>query len=182
METKYIPYFWKLSGWRPSFKYYNKWISLFGTILCIAVMFLMSYVTALITLVCIVLLYVFIKSRKPDVNWGSSTQSQHFITALKSVQYLTKVEDHVKNFRCSDIYEPNVTIMCRNEKLSSTMSWVGCLLTDRGLPDTCELNEWEYHTFWAGFGYFLQKRLKALNLLVNNQLNSLSNSTHHYGT
>ena len=85
-------------------------------------MFLMSYVTALITLVCIVLLYVFIKSRKPDVNWGSSTQSQHFITALKSVQYLTKVEDHVKNFRCSDIYEPNVTIMCRNEKVSSTMS------------------------------------------------------------
>ena len=101
-----IPYFWKLSGWRPSFKYYNKWISLFGTILCIAVMFLMSYVTALITLVCIVLLYVFIKSRKPDVNWGSSTQSQHFITALKSVQYLTKVEDHVKNFRCSVIYVP----------------------------------------------------------------------------
>ena len=101
-----IPYFWKLSGWRPSFKYYNKWISLFGTILCIAVMFLMSYVTALITLVCIVLLYVFIKSRKPDVNWGSSTQSQHFITALKSVQYLTKVEDHVKNFRSSVIYVP----------------------------------------------------------------------------
>ena len=101
-----IPFLWKLLGWIPSFKYYNKWISLFGTILCIAVMFLMSYVTALITLVCIVLLYVFIKSRKPDVNWGSSTQSQHFITALKSVQYLTKVEDHVKNFRCSDMYVP----------------------------------------------------------------------------
>ena len=86
-------------GWRPSFKYYNKWISLFGTILCIAVMFLMSYVTALITFVCIVLLYVFIKSRHLDVNWGSSTQSQYFMTALKAVQSLTKVEDHVKNYR-----------------------------------------------------------------------------------
>ena len=106
-----IPFLWNFSGWRPSFKYYNKWISLFGTILCIAVMFLMSYVTALITLVCIVLLYVFIKSRKPDVNWGSSTQSQHFITALKAVQYLTKVEDHVKNFRCSVIYLPKCWVV-----------------------------------------------------------------------
>lgn len=89
----------KTPGWRPGFKYYNKWISLAGTILCVIVMFLMSYITALITFVCIIFLYIWIKSRKPDVNWGSSTQSQHFITALKSVQYLTKVEDHVKNYR-----------------------------------------------------------------------------------
>ena len=33
----------------------------------------------------------------------------------------------------SKIFVPN---FCRNDELSSTMSWVGCLLTDSGLPDT----------------------------------------------
>ena len=61
-------------GWRPSFKYYNKWVSLVGTILCIAVMFLMDHITALITFIIIIILYVGVCIRKPDANWGSSTQ------------------------------------------------------------------------------------------------------------
>ena len=86
-------------GWRPAFKYYNKWVSLFGTILCIVVMFLMDVYMALGTFICIILLYMYVHIRKPDANWGSSTQSQSFITALKAVQTLAKVEDHVKNYR-----------------------------------------------------------------------------------
>ena len=81
------------------FRYYNKWVSLFGTCLCIAVMFLMDYATAFATFVVIILLCFWIYMRKPDVNWGSSTQSQSFMSALKAVQTLTKVEDHVKNYR-----------------------------------------------------------------------------------
>lgn len=86
-------------GWRPSFKYYNKWVSLLGTILCIGVMFLMDFKMAIVTCVCVCLLYAFIYFRKPDVNWGSSSQSQSFITALRAVQALTRVDDHVKNYR-----------------------------------------------------------------------------------
>ena len=41
----------------------------------------------------------------------------------------------------------NVTIMCRNDELSLTMSWVGCLLTDFGLPDTWKLWQWEWQKF-----------------------------------
>ena len=95
-------------GWRPSFKYFNKWVSLLGTVLCIAVMVMMDYVTALITLICIILLYVFVRTRSPNVNWGSSSQSQTFMTALKSVQALAKVEDHVKNYR------PKMIVMSGN--------------------------------------------------------------------
>ncbi len=86
-------------GWRPSFRYYNKWISLMGTALCIVVMFLMDYTTALITFICIICLYLYVHVRNPEVNWGSSTQSQSFISALKAVQTLARVEDHVKNYR-----------------------------------------------------------------------------------
>ena len=86
-------------GWRPSFKYYNKWVSLFGTILCVAVMFLMDYITAMITFIIIAALYMVIYIRKPNVNWGSSSQSQSFVSALKAIHTLATVEDHAKTYR-----------------------------------------------------------------------------------
>jgi len=60
---------------------------------------MMDWKTALATFIIIVLLYVAIQKNKPDANWGSSTQSQTFLSALKSVHNLTKVEEHVKNYR-----------------------------------------------------------------------------------
>ena len=42
--------------------------------------------------------YVF-KMIDVDANWGSSTQSQTFLTALKGIHNLSKMEDHVKNYR-----------------------------------------------------------------------------------
>eukprot|EP00095_Tigriopus_kingsejongensis_P001015 snap_masked-scaffold609_size125094-processed-gene-0.16 protein:Tk01015 transcript:snap_masked-scaffold609_size125094-processed-gene-0.16-mRNA-1 annotation:"af190129_1na+ k+ 2cl- cotransporter" len=89
----------KSPGWRPSFKYYNKWVSLFATILCVAVMFLMSPVTAVITFVCISILYLFISYRKPEANWGSSRDAQQFVTSLRNLQALNTVQQHVKNYR-----------------------------------------------------------------------------------
>jgi hypothetical protein len=62
-------------------------------------MFMMDWRTALATYIIIMLLYVAIKRNKPDANWGSSTQSQTFLSALKSVHSLTKVDDHIKNYR-----------------------------------------------------------------------------------
>lgn len=86
-------------GWRPKFRYYNMWLSLVGSVLCVAVMFLISWWTALITLSCVLALYLIVSYRKPDVNWGSTTQAQTYKNALISVQQLSNVEDHVKNYR-----------------------------------------------------------------------------------
>ncbi|XP_072764865.1 bumetanide-sensitive sodium-(potassium)-chloride cotransporter [Anoplolepis gracilipes] len=86
-------------GWRPTFKYYNMWLSLAGAILCVSVMFLISWWTALITLCVVLALYLIVSYRKPDVNWGSTTQAQTYNNALTAVQQLDRVEDHVKNYR-----------------------------------------------------------------------------------
>ncbi|KAH8397425.1 hypothetical protein KR222_003677 [Zaprionus bogoriensis] len=86
-------------GWRPTFKYYNMWLSLLGAVLCVAVMFLISWATALITFCVVLALYLIVAYRKPDVNWGSTTQAQTYKNALMSVQQLNNVEDHVKNYR-----------------------------------------------------------------------------------
>ncbi|XP_062614460.1 solute carrier family 12 member 3-like [Saccostrea cucullata] len=86
-------------GFRPSFKYYNKWISFVGSLLCLAVMFLINWWAALITFLVVGALYLYVRTKKPDVNWGSSTQAHVYRDALQGTLRLVKVEEHVKNFR-----------------------------------------------------------------------------------
>uniref|UniRef100_A0A914X9Q7 Solute carrier family 12 member 2 n=1 Tax=Plectus sambesii TaxID=2011161 RepID=A0A914X9Q7_9BILA len=95
-------------GWRPTFKYYNQWVSLFGGALCIVVMFVMSWWTALITAFVFVALFVYILHRKPEANWGSSMQANNYRSTLLAMLKLTNSEDHVKNYR------PQVLVMTGN--------------------------------------------------------------------
>ncbi|XP_035296030.1 solute carrier family 12 member 2 isoform X3 [Cricetulus griseus] len=88
-----------LIGWRPAFKYYNMWISLIGAILCCIVMFVINWWAALLTYVIVLGLYIYVTYKKPDVNWGSSTQALTYLSALQHSIRLSGVEDHVKNFR-----------------------------------------------------------------------------------
>ncbi|MBN3277007.1 S12A1 protein, partial [Polyodon spathula] len=89
----------KSPGWRPAYKYYNMWVSLFGAMLCCGVMFVINWWAALITYAIEILLYIYVTVKKPDVNWGSSSQAITFVNALNDALVLTAVDDHVKNFR-----------------------------------------------------------------------------------
>lgn len=89
----------KSPGWRPGFKYYNMWVSLVGAIMCCAVMFVINWWAALVTYVIVLALYIYVTYKKPDVNWGSSTQALTYLQALQHSIRLTGVEDHIKNFR-----------------------------------------------------------------------------------
>lgn len=93
-------------GWRPTFKYYNMWLSLLGFISCLVIMFLIDWTLALITFAVIIALYLIVVYRKPDVNWGSTTQAQTYKTALASAYRLSRVVDHVKNYR------PQILVLC----------------------------------------------------------------------
>nr|DBA22708.1 TPA: hypothetical protein GDO54_013719 [Pyxicephalus adspersus] len=86
-------------GWRPSFRYYNKWTSLFGAIVSVVIMFLLTWWAALIAVGIIVILLGYVTYKKPDVNWGSSVQAGAYNMALTYSVSLTGVQDHVKNFR-----------------------------------------------------------------------------------
>ena len=91
--------FSKSLGFRPSFKFYNMYCSLAGTVLCVIVMFIMDWVAALITFILVIGLYIWVLYRKPDVNWGSSTQAQVYRSAIQSAYKLNLLPDHVKNYR-----------------------------------------------------------------------------------
>ncbi|XP_042225258.1 bumetanide-sensitive sodium-(potassium)-chloride cotransporter-like isoform X2 [Homarus americanus] len=95
-----------IPSWRPTFKYYNKWLSLIGGVMCTAIMFLIQWWTALLTLTIIILLYLIVAHRRPDVNWGSSTQAQMYSIALSSVMSLSQIEEHVKTYR------PQILVLC----------------------------------------------------------------------
>ncbi|XP_077317140.1 solute carrier family 12 member 3-like [Lithobates pipiens] len=86
-------------GWRPSFRYYNKWTSLFGAVVSVVIMFLLTWWAALIAVGIIVVLLGYVTYKKPDVNWGSSVQAGAYNMALTYSVSLTGVQDHVKNFR-----------------------------------------------------------------------------------
>ncbi|XP_046717844.1 solute carrier family 12 member 2 isoform X2 [Silurus meridionalis] len=86
-------------GWRPSFKYYNMWVSLAGAVLCCVVMFVINWWAALLTNVIVLSLYIYVNYKKPDVNWGSSTQALTYHQALTHSLQLCGVADHIKTFR-----------------------------------------------------------------------------------
>ncbi|CAG0899023.1 unnamed protein product [Darwinula stevensoni] len=89
----------KAPGWRPSFKYYNAWLSLLGTLISVVVMFMIQWEVALATFGVTMALYLLVHYRKPDANWGSSTQAQVYSTALKNAHELNRTPEHVKNYR-----------------------------------------------------------------------------------
>lgn len=81
-------HFSKAPGWRPSFKYYNGYISLVGALLCVASMFMVGYITAIITLVLCLAVYQYVVYTKPQVNWGDSSQAAAHVRALQAMYEL----------------------------------------------------------------------------------------------
>ncbi|XP_039505299.1 solute carrier family 12 member 10, tandem duplicate 1 [Pimephales promelas] len=86
-------------GWRPSFRYYSPWTGLFGAVISVVLMFLLTWWAALISLALIIFLFGYVAYNKPEVNWGSSVQASTYNMALSYSVSLAGVEDHVKNYR-----------------------------------------------------------------------------------
>uniref|UniRef100_A0A8C5ECT1 Solute carrier family 12 member 3 n=1 Tax=Gouania willdenowi TaxID=441366 RepID=A0A8C5ECT1_GOUWI len=86
-------------GWRPSFRFYSKWLSLLAAVGCAVIMFLLNWWAALIAFGIVFILLGYTLYKKPDVNWGSSVQASSYNIALNQCVGLNHVEDHVKNYR-----------------------------------------------------------------------------------
>eukprot|EP00924_Labyrinthula_sp_SR-Ha-C_P003468 maker-scaffold_15-snap-gene-10.78-mRNA-1 protein AED:0.06 eAED:0.06 QI:0/0/0/1/0/0/2/0/991 len=87
-------------NWRPSFRYYNKYLSAAGALLCIIVMFLIDWIPALITCVVAVLMMMYLNTLDVDINWGEAGQAMKYTKTLESLETLQMSEKvHVKTFR-----------------------------------------------------------------------------------
>ncbi|XP_067104584.1 solute carrier family 12 member 1 isoform X1 [Osmerus mordax] len=124
----------KSPGWRPAYRFYNMWLSLFGALLCCAVMFVINWWAALLTYAIEIFLYVYVTVKKPKVNWGSSTQAVTFVSAVSNTLSLSGIEDHVKNFR------PQFLVLTGSPKTRPALLDLAHSLTKNyGLCITCEV-------------------------------------------
>ncbi|KAG9329571.1 hypothetical protein JZ751_003668 [Albula glossodonta] len=60
-------------GWRPSFRYYSRWMALFGAVVSVLLMFLLTWWAALITLCLILFLLGYVSYRKPATDASKSS-------------------------------------------------------------------------------------------------------------
>ena len=59
-------------GWRPSFRYYNKWVALFGAVISVVIMFLLTWWAALIAIGVVLFLLLYVIYKKPGVQlWAA---------------------------------------------------------------------------------------------------------------
>ncbi|KAG1937889.1 solute carrier family 12 member 3-like isoform X2 [Pimephales promelas] len=86
-------------GWRPEYRFFSPWTSLFGSFLSFLLMFLFTWWYALVTSGIVFFLIGYVSYTKPRVNWGSSYQSSFYNMALSFSMSLTGISDHVKNYR-----------------------------------------------------------------------------------
>mgnify|MGYP006129544333 CR=1 FL=1 len=109
-------------GWRPTYKYYNPYVSLCTSLLCVVVMFAISWFQALITLGIGSGLYYYMKQKAPEVNWGAAEQGMKWQIARKSMIRLEKMslQRHAKTWR--PIYLISPVSIDSLESLHSTLS------------------------------------------------------------
>ena len=91
----------KSPGWRPTYHYYNANLSLFTAFLCVLVMFAISWIQALITLGIGAILYYYVKTKAPEVNWGAAEQGLQWQVARQSMLRLERMHlaRHAKTWR-----------------------------------------------------------------------------------
>ena len=130
-------------SFRPSFKFFNKWISLFIGMVCIALMFLFDILSAAVVVGLTFLIYasmlfvnpsefaiIFhqkhsIKTCFPTVkaNWGPSTEEQVFNIARTLTFRLNAQENHVKHYR------PMILLLCGNPSTRQALVDMGHHMT-----------------------------------------------------
>ncbi|VIO96991.1 Uncharacterized protein BM_BM7832 [Brugia malayi] len=91
--------FAKSPGFRPSFRFYNMWLSLVGASICIIVMFIISWSFALLIFAFFFMIFVYLSKRHLDVNWGPSTAAVRYRIALNILLKLSNDVEHTKNYR-----------------------------------------------------------------------------------
>lgn len=59
-------------GWRPSFRYYSKWAALFGAVISVVIMFLLTWWAALIAIGLVLFLLLYVIYKKPGVQFQAA--------------------------------------------------------------------------------------------------------------
>lgn len=151
-----------------SLQFYNKWLSLFTSMLCIVIMFFLSWQSSLATFAILAGFYLVVLYRQPDANWGSSTQEQTYRTMISAAHRLQQTGEHIKN------YHPQILVLAGNPVTRPALIDLGNLLTKNSsllmVGDVCESklsHRMRSDMIADTYKYFSEKKIKAFYNLID---------------
>ncbi|KAL3631580.1 Protein ccc1 [Castilleja foliolosa] len=85
-------------SWRPRWKFHHWSISLLGALMCIVIMFLISWTFTVVSLALASLIYYYVSIKGKAGDWGDGFKSAYFQLALRSLRSLGASQVHPKNW------------------------------------------------------------------------------------
>ncbi|CAH9111816.1 unnamed protein product [Cuscuta europaea] len=85
-------------SWRPRWKFHHWSLSLVGALLCIVIMFLISWTFTIVALALATLIYYYVCLNGKAGDWGDGFKSAYFQLALRSLRSLGATQVHPKNW------------------------------------------------------------------------------------
>eukprot|EP01084_Bolivina_argentea_P029632 55023_1 len=117
-------------GWRPGFKYFNRYSSLLGSILCLSVMFLLDHWYATGTLALAFALYLYITWTDPVCSWGGSFYSY---TVYKVYRNLLGLALNDNKQESNIVWRPSFCLITFGDKDNAMVDFVETLRKDHSL-------------------------------------------------
>eukprot|EP00045_Choanoeca_perplexa_P015249 m.187508 g.187508 ORF g.187508 m.187508 type:complete len:1029 (-) comp16929_c0_seq1:129-3215(-) len=99
----------KSPSWRPRFKYYHWGSSAFGVTLCVLLMFISSWIYAMVATILAAMVYYYIEFKGAAKEWGDGIRGMSMQAARYSLLRLeeTAAQPHTKNWR------PQLLTLCK---------------------------------------------------------------------
>ena len=104
-------------GWRPAFKLYNQWVALVGAVICLAIMFIIRWYYALITLAIVAALYKLLDFLKPGRGLSLRVWSHHTPPCMCVVPSYPPM--HV----CGPIIPPHACVWSHHTPPHADVNW-----------------------------------------------------------
>lgn len=109
-------------SFRPRFRFFHRWASLAGAVLCAAAMILINPIAGAGAIAALALVYQYLARRSIPERWADAGESHHFRRAIESIRAMDGELSHPRNWRPQIMVfsaDPN-----RRERLLRFATWV----------------------------------------------------------
>uniref|UniRef100_A0A669EIT6 Solute carrier family 12 member 7a n=1 Tax=Oreochromis niloticus TaxID=8128 RepID=A0A669EIT6_ORENI len=132
-------------NWRPRFKFYHWTLSFLGMSLCLSLMFISSWIYALVVIVIAGCIYKYIEYKGAVKEWGDGIRGLSLNAARYALIRLEEAPLHTKNWR------PQLLVLCKlnsdlEVKHPRLLSFTTQLKAGKGLTIVCSVLEGTYMT------------------------------------
>jgi potassium/chloride transporter 4/5/6 len=134
----------KTPNWRPRFKYYHWATSVAGVALCVALMFMSSWLYALISMAIAGALYKYIEYNGAKKEWGDGVRGLALSAARFALLRVEEGEPHIKNWRPQILVFAKFDMQTLKPKYKQLMSFASQLKTGKGLIMPVTVLQGEY--------------------------------------